>query len=154
MNLAAPSTDLKELQCQNDLFISLKAEYEKAAKDLTKAQDINQLEVRAKKMVEDAKAEAAAIVSNAKRGVEQVQKTKCEYEALKAKIEESNKLADQAKSEALKLKAEAAAVREEAENLKAELKAKCEECDKVKAEAKATLEEFKDILVRFSGRIN
>ena len=154
MQLSSPSTDLKELQKQNDMFIKLKADYDKSVKELTKGQDINQLEVRARRMLEEAKREAGTIVANAKRGVDQVEKSKCDYAALKAKLEESKVIIDNAKQAALKAKSEAEQEKQQALTLKADLQSKCDACDKAKTEMKAKMEELKSLLANFSASIN
>lgn len=154
MNLSSPSTDLKELQKQNDLFRQLKLDHERQLKELTKGQDVNQLELRAKKALDDAKKEAATIIANAKRGVDQVAKSKTDYEALKAKLEASKVAIDEAKAAALKAKTDAEKLKAEAENLKAVLDKECTECDKLKAYLKSKTKELKEMLVRFDGSIN
>lgn len=154
MNLSAPSSDLKELQKQNELFKQLQADNAKTLKELTKAQDVHQLEVRAKKMLEDAKVEAASIVAKAKRGVEQVAKSKGEYEGLKARAEESKAVIDSAKADAMRAKTEADKAKAEAEDIKAKLEKECQECDKLKADLKAKVKELQEILVRFNGSLN
>ena len=154
MNLMAPSSDLKELQAQTELFKKLKVEHDKQIKELTKGQDIAQLEARARKTLEEAKAEAATIVSNAKRGVEQVEKSKGDYQALKAKLEDSKQTIIDAKQAALKAKQDAEQAKAAAENVKAELEKECQECDKLKASLKGKVKELQEILVRFNGSLN
>lgn len=154
MQLTAPSTDLKELQRQNELFVKLKADYDASLKELTKGQDVAQLEARARKALEDAKAEAAQIVANAKRGVEQVEKSKGEYEALKAKLEEAKLTINKAKEEALKSKQDADKAKQDAEAIKHKLEEGCHECDKLKEYLKGKTKELQELLVRFSGSIN
>jgi len=154
MNLSSPSSDLRELQKQNDLFLKLKLEHDRQLKELTKGQDVHQMEVRAKKTLEDAKVEAANIVATAKRGVEQVSRSKSEYESLKAKVEEAKAVADTAKADALKTKSEADRAKAEAEDIKSKLEKECLECDKLKTDLKAKVKELQEILVRFNGSLN
>ena len=119
MNLSTPSQDLKELQKQIETFQKLKSDHDAQIKQLTKGQDIAQLEARARKTLEEAKSEAATIVANAKRGVEQVEKSKGDYQALKAKLEDSKGVIDSAKAAALKAKQDAEQAKAAAENVKA-----------------------------------
>ena len=154
MNLTTPSTDLKALQKQNDLFKQLKAEHDKQLKDITKGQDIEQLKARAQKMLLDAKEEAAQIIAKAKRGVEQVEKSKAGYESLKGKLEESSSETQAANDAAKKAKSEAQKAKSEAENLKASLEQSLKDAEKLKADLKGKTKELIDILVQFSGSIN
>ena len=154
MNLSTPSQDLKELQKQIETFQKLKSDHDAQIKQLTKGQDIAQLEARARKTLEEAKAEAAQIVANAKRGVEQVEKSKGDYQALKAKLEDSKGVIDSAKAAALKAKQDAEQAKAAAENVKAALEKECQECDKLKESLKGKVKELQEILVRFNGSLN
>ena len=154
MNLMSPSSDLKELQAQTELFKKLKVDHDKQIKELTKGQDVAQLEARARKMVEEAKAEAAQIVANAKSGVEQVKKSKGDYEDLKAKLEDSKAVIDSSKAAALKTKQEAEQAKAAAEDAKAKLEKALLEAEKEKEVVKGKLKELQEILVRFNGSLN
>lgn len=154
MQLGTPSPDLKELVKQNEMFVKLKADYDTAVKELTKGQSIAQLEARAQKTLEEAKREAATIVANAKRGVEQVEKTKADYEAMKAKLEATKAATEKAHQEALKAKKEAETARAEALDVKAKLQAECKVCDAKIANVKEQINKFKELINQFYGSIN
>ncbi len=154
MNLTTPSDNPKNLQRQIELFKQLKVEHDKQLKQLTKGQDIAQLEARARKMLEDAKAEAASIIAKAKRGVEQVEKSKDSYEALKSDLEKAkNRIVERDQAAAREMQ-HYEQLRSEVGNNNAKLKKDLADCAKTKERLKGKIEELKEILVRFSGSIN
>lgn len=153
MLLSSPQFDPKMHEKQMSEFKAQKAELDKSLAEWRKGQDIKQLEAQALKALENAKAEAASIVANAKKGVAQVEKSRKEFDAMKQELSVSIEKAKKDKEAAAKALADAEKERADAINTKGVLCREMEECCKERKYLQDQLIKLKKLLSDFNASI-